>query len=223
MASRRAVTWANDCFKLQAAIKPQQLSRLQLLSRPKIPSTISKSQSPLSTSRRQKHTIPRPPRISPTPPPATKPSSNSPSNPETSQTQPPTTEPSGSPPPQYELTFTCIPCDTRSTHKVSKHGYHHGSVLIACPNCKNRHVISDHLQIFGDRRVTVEDLMRERGRIVRRGTLIGGEDGDVEFWDDGISTPREEVARADKVAGESWREVAPGTSFKNKVGGDTGA
>ena len=49
--------------------------------------------------------------------------------------------------PTYELTFTCKPCSVRSTHEVSKQGYHHGSVLISCPGCKNRHVISDHLKV----------------------------------------------------------------------------
>lgn len=49
--------------------------------------------------------------------------------------------------PEYEMTFTCTPCSTRSTHRVSKQGYHKGSVLITCPECKNRHVISDHLGV----------------------------------------------------------------------------
>lgn len=49
--------------------------------------------------------------------------------------------------PAYEMTFTCKPCSTRSTHRVSKQGYHKGSVLISCPGCKNRHVISDHLNV----------------------------------------------------------------------------
>lgn len=49
--------------------------------------------------------------------------------------------------PSYELTFTCKPCGERSTHQVSKQGYHFGSVLISCPGCKNRHVISDHLSV----------------------------------------------------------------------------
>lgn len=84
--------------------------------------------------------------------------------------------------PHYQLTFTCVPCTGRSTHIVSKQGYHRGSVLITCPSCHNRHVISDHLNIFGDRKVTVEDLMREKGQLVKRGTL--GEDGDIEFWPD---------------------------------------
>lgn len=51
------------------------------------------------------------------------------------------------PKPEYEMTFTCTPCSTRSTHRVSKQGYHFGSVLITCPECRNRHVISDHLNV----------------------------------------------------------------------------
>ncbi|KAI1456602.1 DNL zinc finger-domain-containing protein [Annulohypoxylon moriforme] len=82
--------------------------------------------------------------------------------------------------PHYQLTFTCVPCGHRSAHEVSKIGYHHGSVLISCPSCRNRHIISDHLNIFGDRKITVEDLMREKGQLVKRGSL--GEDGDIEFW-----------------------------------------
>lgn len=49
--------------------------------------------------------------------------------------------------PSYELTFTCKKCSTRSSHRVSKQGYHHGTVLIACPGCKNRHLISDHMKV----------------------------------------------------------------------------
>ena len=49
--------------------------------------------------------------------------------------------------PSYQLTFTCKPCGARSTHEITKQGYHHGTVLITCPGCKNRHVISDHLKV----------------------------------------------------------------------------
>ena len=49
--------------------------------------------------------------------------------------------------PAYELTFTCKPCSTQSTHRITKHGYHKGTVLVTCPECKNRHVISDHLRV----------------------------------------------------------------------------
>jgi protein import protein ZIM17 len=31
--------------------------------------------------------------------------------------------------------------------------------------------------------MTIEDLMRERGQLVKKGTL--SEDGDLEFWEDG--------------------------------------
>ncbi|KAH0435343.1 dnl zinc finger domain containing protein [Colletotrichum camelliae] len=102
--------------------------------------------------------------------------------------------------PHYQLDFTCVPCDTRSRHKVSKQGYHHGSVLITCPGCRNRHVISDHLGIFGDKKVTVEDLMREKGRLVKRGTL--GEDGDIEFYPDEGSAEAETGPKA----GEAKKE-----------------
>ncbi|KAK0751737.1 DNL zinc finger-domain-containing protein, partial [Schizothecium vesticola] len=67
--------------------------------------------------------------------------------------------------------FTCTPCTRRSTHRISKHGYHRGSVLVTCPGCRNRHVISDHLGIFGSDRPggwTIEDLLRERGEGVKR-------------------------------------------------------
>mgnify|MGYP004499847559 CR=1 FL=1 len=106
--------------------------------------------------------------------------------------------------PSYELTFTCNVCKTRSSHRLSKQGYHKGTILISCPGCKNRHLISDHLkvcctnkrntlvanplQIFSDKSVTIEDLIKEKGSLVKRGSLSA--EGDVEFWDDGTSTPR---------------------------------
>ncbi|KAL8757784.1 MAG: hypothetical protein Q9184_004122 [Pyrenodesmia sp. 2 TL-2023] len=98
----------------------------------------------------------------------------------------PTTDPSTSPSPpndqpQYQLTFTCKPCSNRSTHAISKHGYHKGSVLVACPCCKNRHVVSDHLKIFSDKRTTLEDIMREKGELVKRGR-VGVDGEDVEFY-----------------------------------------
>jgi protein import protein ZIM17 len=54
--------------------------------------------------------------------------------------------------PSYELTFTCNVCKTRSSHRMSKQGYHHGTILISCPDCKNRHLISDHLKVGGTNR-----------------------------------------------------------------------
>ena len=59
-------------------------------------------------------------------------------------------------------------------------------MLITCPDCKARHVISDHLKIFADKSFSIEDLMRQKGHIVRRGSL----EGDVEIWDDGTKVER---------------------------------
>ncbi|KAI1814377.1 DNL zinc finger-domain-containing protein [Poronia punctata] len=110
--------------------------------------------------------------------------------------------------PHYILKFTCIPCGTGSSHIVSKQGYHNGSVLIACPECRNRHIISDNLRIFGDTSLTIEDIMREKGQLVKRGTL--GEDGDVEFYPDG---PWEEVPGT----GAEYPVIPEETSFRKTV------
>lgn len=36
--------------------------------------------------------------------------------------------------------------------------------------------------------MTIEDLMREQGKLVKKGTL--SEDGNLEFWADGTTTDR---------------------------------
>ncbi|KAI5280217.1 hypothetical protein KEM52_004182, partial [Ascosphaera acerosa] len=65
--------------------------------------------------------------------------------------------------PAYLLTFTCKPCGQRSSHRVSHHGYHRGTVLIECAGCRNRHVISDHLRIFMDKAGSLEEILAARG------------------------------------------------------------
>lgn len=90
---------------------------------------------------------------------------------------------------------------------------------MTCPGCRNRHVISDHLRIFGDGGArTVEELLRERGELVKRGTL--GEDGDLEFWEDGTTTVREpwpEESEAAAAAKKSQVDdnAPPGSTFKS--------
>ncbi|KKA23115.1 Mitochondrial import protein Zim17 [Rasamsonia emersonii CBS 393.64] len=84
--------------------------------------------------------------------------------------------------PAYRITFTCKPCGHRSSHQMSKHGYHKGTVLIRCPNCLNRHVISDHLGIFMDQKSTLEDILKRKGMTLTKGYL----EGDMEFWEDGL-------------------------------------
>ncbi|KAK8126515.1 DNL zinc finger [Apiospora kogelbergensis] len=157
-----------------SAISPMPL-RPHLRPYPSLPRTLQ----PTQFSRRYAHTIPKPSR-----PAAPAASSESEAIKQRKLQEP-----------HYELTFTCVPCGERSTHTVSKQGYHKGSVLITCPSCRNRHVISDHLNIFGNRQITVEDLMRERGQLVKRGTL--GEDGDIEFWEDGTVTERNKEAESE--------------------------
>ena len=101
---------------------------------------------------------------------------------------------------------------------MSKQGYHNGSILIACPGCSNRHVISDHLRIFGDKATTIEDILRDKGELIRKGTL--GEEGDLEFWDDGTSTVREPWEEK-KIVGEGEGEaLPPGATFKTVKPGE---
>ncbi|KAF2144221.1 uncharacterized protein K452DRAFT_223580 [Aplosporella prunicola CBS 121167] len=97
------------------------------------------------------------------------------------------------PPPSYELRFTCKRCQTTSAHRISKQGYHHGTVLVGCPGCRERHLISDHMKIFSDGSVTVEDLMARNGQHVKHGSL--SEDGDLELWDDGTQTRRADAVK----------------------------
>ena len=42
--------------------------------------------------------------------------------------------------------------------------------------------------IFADKGFTIEDLMKRKGELVKRGSISG--EGDVEFWDDETMTRR---------------------------------
>ncbi|KAK4444275.1 DNL zinc finger-domain-containing protein [Podospora aff. communis PSN243] len=175
------------------------------------------------TALRLQHTIPRPPpnpiqpnqqEQQPKPLPSETSTSSSPPS-----TQPSSSDQPRSPPPSYELIFTCTPCSTRSRHTISKQGYHHGTVLVTCPQCRNRHIIADNLKIFGDKKINIEDILAERGQSIKKGTVSA--DGDIEFWDDGSVTVRGqdegEVRRWEK--GEDDSGVVPGSTFKTvKVG-----
>lgn len=65
--------------------------------------------------------------------------------------------------------------------------------------------------------MTVEDLLKERGMMVKRGTL--GEDGDVEFWEDGTSTMREPEPAPERPKKEVDHSP-PGSTFKNSRPGE---
>ncbi|KAJ0419410.1 DNL zinc finger-domain-containing protein [Aspergillus carlsbadensis] len=118
--------------------------------------------------------------------------------------------------PAYMLAFTCKPCGERSVHRVSKHGYHRGTVLIQCPGCSNRHIISDHLKIFLDRSKTLDDIMRENGEKVSHQSL----DGDVEFRDDELMSKKiaEELERvkAKAEAAQETQETEAGGAKETK-------
>lgn len=43
------------------------------------------------------------------------------------------------------LQFTCNICNNRSSHNISKQAYDYGTVVVQCPSCKSRHLISDNL------------------------------------------------------------------------------
>ncbi|GLB43267.1 putative DNL zinc finger [Lyophyllum shimeji] len=88
--------------------------------------------------------------------------------------------------PRLSMTFTCTApgCGRRSTHQFSRRAYERGVVLVQCPGCENRHLIADHLGWFkdntqGGKLPTVEDILRERGEKVRRGSVNA--DGVVEY------------------------------------------
>ncbi len=74
----------------------------------------------------------------------------------------------------YLIAFTCKKCGNRASHYISKQSYHSGTVLIQCPGCKVRHLISDHLKIFSDSRITIEDILKSKGESIEKqsGDLI---------------------------------------------------
>lgn len=72
--------------------------------------------------------------------------------------------------PMLMLAFTCKKCDTRSSHVMSKQAYSHGTILVKCPGCQSRHLIADHLKIFSDHRIKLEDIMKAQGESVSTDT-----------------------------------------------------
>ena len=79
----------------------------------------------------------------------------------------------------------------------------------------------ERYQVFGDKSITVEDLMKEKGELFKKGTL--SEDGDIEFWQDGTTTKRVKAQQEDLkstlkrgwVPVELSPESRPGKDVKN--------
>lgn len=76
--------------------------------------------------------------------------------------------------------------------------------------------VADSGQIFSDKSITLEDIMRDKGNLVKRGTLSA--EGDVEFWEDGSSSPRSShfhpnsTTKSDPDAPEGTLTEAPASS-----------
>lgn len=68
--------------------------------------------------------------------------------------------------PMMMIAFTCKKCNDRSSHTMSKQAYTKGTVLIQCPSCQVRHLIADHLRIFSDQHITIEDILNAKGESV---------------------------------------------------------
>ena len=68
---------------------------------------------------------------------------------------------------KYAMIYTCKVCNTRSAKKISKHGYHHGCVLVRCPGCQNLHLIADNMGIFEDKGWNIQDYLAQHGEDVK--------------------------------------------------------
>jgi hypothetical protein len=69
---------------------------------------------------------------------------------------------------KYAMVYTCGVCETRAAKMISKQAYHHGVVLIRCPQCENLHLIADHLGQFEEKGWNVEDFLEQQGDKVKR-------------------------------------------------------
>lgn len=108
----------------------------------------------------------------------------------------------------YKIVFTCKPCGHRSAHRMSKQGYHRGTVLIQCPSCQARHVMSDHLGIFFDASTTLEDILRNKGQSLTHGKT----DGNLEFLEDGTVRREEALHLGESVRSKDDDDGAGGKS-----------
>ncbi|EKD20614.1 putative DNL zinc finger domain containing protein [Drepanopeziza brunnea f. sp. 'multigermtubi' MB_m1] len=122
-----------------------------------------------------------------------------------------TPSPSSSPSPS-PLSLSLLLSETQKTPRATPSDIPNGCSTTAAPQARVRNNIHLHAlrcakypphqqarlppreragdmsRIFGDKHMTIEDLMREQGQLVKKGTL--SDDGDLEFWADGTTTAR---------------------------------
>eukprot|EP00392_Amoebophrya_sp_AT5.2_P009476 g9504.t1 len=72
----------------------------------------------------------------------------------------------------YILAYTCEVCNHREAKKISKNSYHNGIVIVTCSSCKNRHLIADNLNWFGNEKQNVEDFMAQKGGLFLSSEVI---------------------------------------------------
>jgi len=78
----------------------------------------------------------------------------------------------------FLMAYTCKICDTRQARKISKQAYEKGVVIVQCQHCKNRHLISDQLNWFGDSPQTIEDILANKGEEIVKKTVLNAGDGE---------------------------------------------
>ncbi|TFK23186.1 zf-DNL-domain-containing protein [Coprinopsis marcescibilis] len=103
----------------------------------------------------------------------------------------PVEEPEGQPRMAIGLTCAVEGCGQPQSHIFSKRSYEKGIVIVTCPNCKNRHLIADHLGWFqnltGDgSHVDIEKLAQANGDKVTRGRIDAN--GVFEYADEGTKS-----------------------------------
>ena len=87
---------------------------------------------------------------------------------------------------------------------MSKGAYTSGVVIIQCPDCKNRHLIADHLGWFKDQKgVTVEDLVKEHGKEVTKIVVDTGQAEDImQFMPSIVQLEKERREKAEQEKAE---------------------
>lgn len=73
---------------------------------------------------------------------------------------------------KFLLSFKCKPCDHRMMRFISKQAYRKGVVIVRCESCTALHLMADNLGWFrtstGHRAVNVEQLLAEKGEVVKK-------------------------------------------------------
>ena len=85
-------------------------------------------------------------------------------------------------------------------------------MLIACASCHNKHVISDHLKIFNNQPVSLDQILAETGQKITKGTVKG----DMEWWGDEAAESAESSESSESSA-ELKTEATEATDGAGKL------